>query len=156
MRFLDRQQLLQVLYDNLTDKSKIHTSTEVFKLKDIDGGVVVATKDGPIFRGDIVVGADGVHSRTQQEIWRIADSETPKYNSKKLAECMYCTSILGKYILTERCSHQMQLQMHVRHLQTTRGHPRRHGLENLLSQSLVSLPGRSRREILLLCLLQES
>lgn len=91
MIFLDRQQLLQTLFDNLKDKSKIHTSCEVFKLENLDGMVELSTVDGTIFRGDIVVGADGVHSRVRQELWRIADGEDPSYRSDKLSKSITCT-----------------------------------------------------------------
>jgi 2-polyprenyl-6-methoxyphenol hydroxylase-like FAD-dependent oxidoreductase len=87
MRFLDRQQLLQVLFDNILDKSKIHTNSECVKIEELEDGVRVALKDGSIIRGDILVGADGVHSRMRNEIWRIAGSETANYPVSELSRC---------------------------------------------------------------------
>jgi 2-polyprenyl-6-methoxyphenol hydroxylase-like FAD-dependent oxidoreductase len=87
MHFLDRQQLLQVLFDNIQDKFKIHTNSECVKIEALEDGVRVALKDGSIIRGDILVGADGVHSRMRNEIWRIAGSETADYPISELSQC---------------------------------------------------------------------
>lgn len=87
MRFLDRQQLLQLLFDNLHDKSKIHTAAEVCKITKLERCVQVILKDGAMSHGDIIVGADGVHSRMRREIWRIAESQTPSYLSTRMKRC---------------------------------------------------------------------
>ncbi|KAF7183628.1 hypothetical protein CNMCM7691_003907 [Aspergillus felis] len=89
--FLDRRELIQVLYDNLRDKSKVYVSKELAKIDHLDGEVRVTTKDGTIFTGDIVVGADGVHSRTRAEMWKIAEAEDPSYGSQRLANSIACT-----------------------------------------------------------------
>ncbi|RHZ67165.1 uncharacterized protein CDV56_109190 [Aspergillus thermomutatus] len=89
--FLDRRELIQALYDNLRDKSKVHVSKELFKIDRLDGEVRITTKDGTIFTGDIIVGADGVHSQTRAEMWRIAESEDPSYGSKQMADSITCT-----------------------------------------------------------------
>ncbi|KAG2419447.1 hypothetical protein HFD88_004243 [Aspergillus terreus] len=60
MFFLDRQALLQTLYDSIGDKSRICTSSEVFKVETLDGSAFVTTRSGAVYPGDIVVGADGV------------------------------------------------------------------------------------------------
>lgn len=86
-RFLDRQQLLQILFDSIHDKSKIELSREVFKIEHLDGRVQVELKDGSRIHGDLVVGADGVHSRVRDEIWRIAESEMTGYNSLQMSKC---------------------------------------------------------------------
>jgi 2-polyprenyl-6-methoxyphenol hydroxylase-like FAD-dependent oxidoreductase len=85
---LDRQDLVQALYNNIQDKSKVHVSKEIFKIDQLDGEVQITTKDGATFRGDLLVGADGVHSRTRAEMWRIAESEDPQYGGKRMAECV--------------------------------------------------------------------
>lgn len=85
--------MLQVLFDNIRDKSKVQPSSEVFKIEELDRGVQVALKDGSTVRGDIVVGADGVHSSVRAELWRIADIETSSYNLTRLSKCnegAYC------------------------------------------------------------------
>jgi 2-polyprenyl-6-methoxyphenol hydroxylase-like FAD-dependent oxidoreductase len=87
MRFLHRRQFIQILFDNLKDKSRIHTSAEVVKTEITESGVVVETKDGSKYSGSILVGTDGVHSRVRQEMWRIADAEKPGFISDAERNC---------------------------------------------------------------------
>lgn len=85
--FLDRRELVQALYDNLQDKSKVHVSKGLLNIDHLDTGVTVTAEDGTTFAGDILVGADGVHSQTRKEMWRIADSEVPDYGTQQMAKC---------------------------------------------------------------------
>ncbi|TDZ19491.1 FAD-dependent monooxygenase andE [Colletotrichum orbiculare MAFF 240422] len=77
--FIDRQMLLQVLYDNLKNKDKVLTKKRVSKVDMVKGGVQVHTEDGDLFEGDIVVGADGIHSAVRDEMWRVGHQESPGY-----------------------------------------------------------------------------
>ncbi|KAJ5119894.1 hypothetical protein N7448_010563 [Penicillium atrosanguineum] len=61
---------------------------EVFKIEELDNGVRVAMKDGSIVRGDILIGADGVRSRTRTEMWRLADIENPDYGAARMRKCI--------------------------------------------------------------------
>jgi 2-polyprenyl-6-methoxyphenol hydroxylase-like FAD-dependent oxidoreductase len=74
---MDRQQVIQGLWDNLRDRSKVHTSCGVVKVVCHADGVAVETVDGSVFHGDIVVGADGVHSNVRQEMRRIGAEDCP-------------------------------------------------------------------------------
>ncbi|KAK2768873.1 hypothetical protein FQN54_000733 [Arachnomyces sp. PD_36] len=74
---LTRQQLLSVLYNSLRDKAKVRAQKRVVKIYHEQSAVCVMTKDGDVYRGDLVVGADGVHSITRSELWRIAKTEQP-------------------------------------------------------------------------------
>lgn len=57
--------LLQVLYDMIEHKDRILTGKRVARLEMSDVELArVHTKDGSVYEGDIVVGADGVHSAT--------------------------------------------------------------------------------------------
>ena len=77
---MERRDAIQGIYDNLRDKSKVHTSCALVKVVCRSGGVMVETNDGSVFHGDIVVGADGVHSRVRQEMQRIAAEDTPGHD----------------------------------------------------------------------------
>ncbi|KAL0253203.1 hypothetical protein SLS55_010175 [Diplodia seriata] len=88
--FVDRQMVLQVLYDRLEDKSKVLLSKKVAKVALAAGRVEVTAVDGSLFAGDILVGADGVHSFVRQEMWRIADEISPGYIPRSEHTAMSC------------------------------------------------------------------
>ncbi|KAI8933146.1 hypothetical protein NX059_009787 [Plenodomus lindquistii] len=73
--FIDRQQLIQVLYDNLRDQSKVLTKKGIVRVEQEPDKVSVTTDDGSVIEGNIVIGADGIHSVVRREMWRIADQE---------------------------------------------------------------------------------
>ncbi|OLN86855.1 FAD-dependent urate hydroxylase 4 [Colletotrichum chlorophyti] len=77
--FIDRQMLLQVLYDNLKNKDRVLPSKRVKHVEVIKNGVQVHTEDGSVFDGDIVVGADGIHSTVRKEMWRLGHQSSPGY-----------------------------------------------------------------------------
>ncbi|CAH0047714.1 unnamed protein product [Clonostachys solani] len=72
MIFIDRQMLIQVLYSNLNHKERVLTSKRVISVDILEASAEVTTKDGQVFSGDIVVGADGIHSTVRKEMWRHA------------------------------------------------------------------------------------
>lgn len=57
-----RRDLLKILFDFLPNKSRVHLSKRVTKIDHSQSGVTVYCKDGSRYEGDIIVGADGVHS----------------------------------------------------------------------------------------------
>lgn len=63
--------LLQVLFDNIDFKDRVLTRKRVIRVDTVEGCVHVQTQDGSTYTGDIVVGADGVHSAVRKEMWRI-------------------------------------------------------------------------------------
>jgi FAD dependent monooxygenase len=73
----DRQTFLENLYDQLEDKSKIVLKKKVVRFEHGEESVTVRCEDGSVFVGDVVVGADGVHSRTRKEMQRIANEREP-------------------------------------------------------------------------------
>ncbi|RDA95735.1 hypothetical protein CP533_1108, partial [Ophiocordyceps camponoti-saundersi (nom. inval.)] len=74
LAFLERQKLLEILYSKLHGKHLVHTSQHVIRIEDDGHQAIVHTADGKAYSGDLVVGADGVHSIVRSEIWR-HDSE---------------------------------------------------------------------------------
>jgi 2-polyprenyl-6-methoxyphenol hydroxylase-like FAD-dependent oxidoreductase len=71
--------VLQVLYENIKDKSKLLKNTRVTKVEMGSDSVTAIAADGTKYTGDILVGADGIHSQVRQEMWRIADEISPGY-----------------------------------------------------------------------------
>jgi 2-polyprenyl-6-methoxyphenol hydroxylase and related FAD-dependent oxidoreductases len=77
LRFLERWELLAIIRDNLKDQSKILVNKKVTDIKDGDDIATVICEDGSLFHGDLVVGADGVFSKTRAKIWELAEPENP-------------------------------------------------------------------------------
>ncbi|KAL5613080.1 hypothetical protein FOVSG1_002143 [Fusarium oxysporum f. sp. vasinfectum] len=77
--FIDRQMLLQVLYMNLEHKDRVLNKKRVTRVELVDGGVQAYTQDGSVYQGDIVVGADGIHSAVRDEMWRLGKEQSPGY-----------------------------------------------------------------------------
>ncbi|KAH7405624.1 hypothetical protein DE146DRAFT_608478 [Phaeosphaeria sp. MPI-PUGE-AT-0046c] len=66
---LNRQSLLERLYDGLLDKSVVRTNARVERIEQDHNGVKVFMADGTFEFGDLVIGADGVHSHTRELMW---------------------------------------------------------------------------------------
>ncbi len=77
MAWGERQNLLRVLYQNLKDPSKILTNKNIVDIKHDADWVTVICDDGSSFRGDILVGADGVFSKTRSKLWELAEADHP-------------------------------------------------------------------------------
>ncbi|PNP73499.1 hypothetical protein FNYG_13149 [Fusarium nygamai] len=76
--FLERRRLLEILYNALPEKTKVHVNKTVSDIEQYSEGgnysVQVRTINGDAYGGDLVVGADGVHSRTRSEMWHLSGS----------------------------------------------------------------------------------
>ncbi|MBE3049704.1 hypothetical protein IMZ48_45850 [Candidatus Bathyarchaeota archaeon] len=64
--------LLQILYDNLHFKDRVLTEKRVNHVEMDANQATAYTKDGSSYSGDILIGADGVHSAVRSEMWRNA------------------------------------------------------------------------------------
>lgn len=62
--------LLQALFENLHSKDRLLTRKRVTRVDTVEGCVHVQTEDGSRYTGDIVVGADGIHSAVRKEMQR--------------------------------------------------------------------------------------
>ncbi|KAH7230268.1 hypothetical protein B0J15DRAFT_518297 [Fusarium solani] len=80
--FIDRQMLLQALYNNLKHKDRVLTKKRVSRLQLTEEGAQAYTQDGSMCEGDIVVGADGIHSAVRDEMWRLGKEQSPGYFSE--------------------------------------------------------------------------
>jgi FAD dependent monooxygenase len=92
--FLDRQKLLEILYQRYPDPSKIRLKERVTAIKTSDSGATVTTANGSVYRGALVVGADGVHSIVRQEIWRASEKLS---SGKMVAQQRSCESKPGAF-----------------------------------------------------------
>ncbi|KAK0370617.1 FAD binding domain-containing protein [Colletotrichum limetticola] len=87
--FVDRQMILEVLWKNLKNKDKILVSKKVMQVSIEPSKVRVETSDGQSYSGDILIGADGIHSKVRSEMWRLADSLEPGYiPASEKKECL--------------------------------------------------------------------
>lgn len=102
MLFFNRQWFLKALYDQLKHKDHIRLNSRVESVEPVPGGIQVTTKDGQSYRGDILIGADGIHSVVRQEMRRVADSTTPGYfkpNEEDGVPCYYrCSFGIARHV----------------------------------------------------------
>ncbi|KAK8086492.1 hypothetical protein PG994_001466 [Apiospora phragmitis] len=74
---MDWQQAIKNIYDKIQDKSKVYTGKTVVTVDTFDNGVSFRLEDGEIVTGDLLVGADGVHSFVSSEMWRLGNERQP-------------------------------------------------------------------------------
>lgn len=66
--------LLESLYANLPDVTRVKTNSTVIAVEYEEDRVRVHTSDNFSYEGHLVVGADGIHSTIRKEMWRVARS----------------------------------------------------------------------------------
>lgn len=71
--------LIEVLYEKIQDKSKVITSQRVQSIENGTSSATVTTTTGETYTGNIVVGADGIHSKVRQEMWKAAEKINPTW-----------------------------------------------------------------------------
>ncbi|KAG8627689.1 hypothetical protein KVT40_003562 [Elsinoe batatas] len=71
------------MYENLKDKEKVVLRRRIKEIVQTDEGVEVVCTEGQRYKGDVVVGADGVNSVTRKEMWRSGDEGHPGYFEEK-------------------------------------------------------------------------
>ncbi|KAM0258700.1 hypothetical protein ACHAQJ_003708 [Trichoderma viride] len=74
-----RAELVQSLYDQLPEELKpnVLTGKKVTDIESNEDGVKVFCGDGSVHEGDLVLGADGVHSKTRQIMRKLALQANP-------------------------------------------------------------------------------
>lgn len=82
LAFLDRQKVLAHLAVSLPLQDKLHLGKEVDHIQPVKNRLRVHSRDGSFYDGDLVVGADGVHSMVRVEMWRLAkEAKDPRFSS---------------------------------------------------------------------------
>lgn len=82
--FLERQVLLQNLYDHLREgKESVLTKKKVTKIENFDNHVLVHCSDGSSYEGDLIVGADGVRSVVREHMWDYMEHHGLKDEAEK-------------------------------------------------------------------------
>ncbi|KAK0644427.1 hypothetical protein B0T16DRAFT_331705 [Cercophora newfieldiana] len=76
---IERRQFLQTLYDTLIHKDRIHEHARVKEIVEGNGTAKVLLDDGTEHRGDLVIGADGVHSLVRELMWKKANETIDGY-----------------------------------------------------------------------------
>ncbi|CAI7598820.1 unnamed protein product [Penicillium palitans] len=75
--FLDRQKMLEILYESYPDHRNIRLGEKVTTIESCGNTAIVRTSTGSVYRGHLIVGADGVHSKVRQEIWNALERTSP-------------------------------------------------------------------------------
>ncbi|KUJ12473.1 FAD/NAD(P)-binding domain-containing protein [Mollisia scopiformis] len=84
----ERMLFLRSMYGQLKDKSKVRLSKKVVSIQHGSDSVTVKCEDGSEFTGDVVIGADGIHSRTRTEMQRYARETGPPGLMDKDENCI--------------------------------------------------------------------
>lgn len=74
------------MYGCLKKKEKVLVGKRVAKVDMSDTGVTVTTADGDTFSGDMLVGADGVHSVVREAMWRYAGLKPAEKNKGRFPQ----------------------------------------------------------------------
>jgi FAD dependent monooxygenase len=85
----DRQKCVTHLYENLPDQSRIRTNARVERIEHTETGVKVFLTDGTFEEGDLVIGADGVHSLVRQLMWDYAAENEPSAIPESDKQALY-------------------------------------------------------------------
>ncbi|KAJ8106601.1 hypothetical protein ONZ43_g7012 [Nemania bipapillata] len=86
---LERRLFLKALYDTLRHQERVHEHQCVRNVIENNGSVSVVMDDGSEHTGDLVVGADGVHSLCRELMWNKANETIEGYitAAEKRSKC---------------------------------------------------------------------
>lgn len=75
-----RSELIKVLYEAIPDREKrVKPNSRIVSIETGSDGVQVHLKDGTVQEGSVVVGVDGVHSKTREEIQRLSNTSAGEH-----------------------------------------------------------------------------
>lgn len=117
---MERKFWLKCLYNTIEDKSRIRANSGVASYVESEEGVEVTTESGEIIKGDILIGADGVHSHIRGLIADKIES-TDAAAAQRMRECYVSTyhaifatsrnmNTKGELFLPERMVHNVYYQ----------------------------------------------
>ncbi|KAM0261122.1 hypothetical protein ACHAQJ_002384 [Trichoderma viride] len=96
--FMERRFMLSCIYNQIADKSRIRAQTGVTSFTETEDGVEVVTNKGETIKGDILLGADGIHS-TIRNLMADKLASTDPVSSKEMQtgftstyHCIFATS----------------------------------------------------------------
>ncbi|KAI0202484.1 hypothetical protein F4808DRAFT_468608 [Astrocystis sublimbata] len=99
IHFLSRHDCLRILFEKIQRRSSIHLLQEVTDVSfdATSRKTNVTTKNGSVYSGDIVIGADGVRSNMRRRLWELADAEQPGYipQADKTGIKSFYTAVIG-------------------------------------------------------------
>ncbi len=95
----ERRRFLEIIYNQLPDKSYIKTGKRVCDVIDREDGVTVYLTDGSVEEGDILIGCDGVHSTVRELMWRDANEAIPDYITAMEKTCKSSFQLFSKHPL---------------------------------------------------------
>ncbi|KAI0005662.1 FAD/NAD(P)-binding domain-containing protein [Xylariaceae sp. FL0662B] len=117
--FMERDFWLKCIYNQIQDKSRIHANCGVTSFVETADGVEVTTDKGEVIKGDILIGADGIHSTVRRlladkiESTDAATAREMREGFKATYQCIFCVSrnanvnAEGKPFLPERMVHNV-------------------------------------------------
>lgn len=84
MNVITRQKMLEVLYDGLRGSANVIGGKRVTGIYHKESEVAVHTADGGVYKGDLVVGADGVNSIARLDMLQAAGKSAMQEAASKL------------------------------------------------------------------------
>ncbi|KAE8406982.1 hypothetical protein BDV37DRAFT_269421 [Aspergillus pseudonomiae] len=88
---------LRILYNSLEDKHRVFFGKCIMALNQSSSQAKVECADGSIFTGDLVVGADGIHSVSRGEILRCNGSLQASPDPRKILEGYRVSGLTSEY-----------------------------------------------------------
>ncbi|KAI2643557.1 FAD/NAD(P)-binding domain-containing protein [Xylaria nigripes] len=104
--FFDRQFFLKLMYEQVKHKEKIMVNSKIDRLEYVDGGARVTTKTGESYMGDIVIGADGIHSTMRNVLQKMSKRFDPTEEDRIPAyyKCSFgIAQDVPGWLLSEQC-----------------------------------------------------
>lgn len=87
---------MEAIYGGLWEKEKVLVDKRVVRVEYEDEKPVVFCADGEKFKGDIIVGSDGVRSIIRNEMWRLSELRCPGEIPASERTCPYLFPVISE------------------------------------------------------------